>query len=81
MRETSGTLMEDFGGRIKGPNGDGNPIGGPTESTNLNIWGLSETETSTKEHMVFNKTQDPRHICSRYIAEPLYGPSNKWRTV
>jgi hypothetical protein len=39
------------GGRIEGPEGDGNPTGGPTESTSLDLLGLSETETPIKEHI------------------------------
>ena len=37
-------------GWIGGPEGDRNPTGGQTESTNLDLWELSETETPTKEH-------------------------------
>jgi hypothetical protein len=32
-----------------GPQGDRNSTGRPTESTNLDPWGLSETELPTKE--------------------------------
>jgi hypothetical protein len=37
-------------GRTEGPEGHGNPTGRPTESTNLDVWELSETEPLTKEH-------------------------------
>ena len=37
-------------GRIEGAEGDGNPIGRPTVSTNLDPWELPETEPPTKEH-------------------------------
>ena len=36
--------------RIEGLLGDGNPIGRPTVSTNLDPWELPETEPPTKEH-------------------------------
>ena len=35
---------------IEGTEGDGNPIGRPTVSTNLDPWELPETEPPTKEH-------------------------------
>jgi hypothetical protein len=34
-----------IGGRFEGPVGDGIHIGGPTESTNLDLWDLSEIES------------------------------------
>jgi hypothetical protein len=37
-------------GRIEGAEGDGNPIGRPTVSTNLDPRELSETKPPTKEH-------------------------------
>jgi hypothetical protein len=37
-------------GRIDGPQGDGNPTGRPTVSTNLDPWELIETKPPTKEH-------------------------------
>jgi hypothetical protein len=37
-------------GRIKDPEIDENPIGSPTESTNLQAWELSESKPPTKEH-------------------------------
>ena len=37
-------------GRTEGAEGDGNPIGRPTVSTNLEPWELPETEPPTKEH-------------------------------
>ena len=40
---------EKVGGRIKDPEGNRNSTGRPTESTNLDPWGLSETEPPTKE--------------------------------
>jgi hypothetical protein len=46
------TEDQDFyakaGGRTEGPEGDENPTGGSTESTNLNLWELSETEPQLK---------------------------------
>jgi hypothetical protein len=36
-------------GRIGIPRGYRNPTGRPIESNNLNPWGLSDTETTTKE--------------------------------
>ena len=37
-------------GRIEGAEGDGNPIGRTTVSTNLDPWELPETKPPTKEH-------------------------------
>ena len=37
-------------GRTEGGEGDDNPIGRPTMSTNLDPWELLETEPPTKEH-------------------------------
>jgi hypothetical protein len=37
-------------GRTEGIEGDGNPIGRPTVSTNLKPWELPEIEPPTKEH-------------------------------
>jgi hypothetical protein len=45
-----GTLMEEFGGKNEGSEGDRNPTGRPKVSTNLNLWELSETEPPTKHH-------------------------------
>jgi hypothetical protein len=46
--------LRDFdgrvGGRIEGLEGDRNSAGRPTESTNLDLWGLPETELPTTEH-------------------------------
>jgi hypothetical protein len=39
-----------IGGRSVDLEGDRNSIGKPTESTNLELLGLSEAETPTKEH-------------------------------
>ena len=37
-------------GRIEETEGDGNPIGRPTVSTNLDCWELPETEPPTRQH-------------------------------
>jgi hypothetical protein len=44
-----GILIEEGGRRIKSLERERNPIGGPTESTNLDPWKLLETEPPTKE--------------------------------
>jgi len=38
------------GGRIEGSEGDANTTGGPTESTHLAFWELSDTESPSREH-------------------------------
>jgi hypothetical protein len=38
-------------GRLGGQERNGSPTGGSTESTNLDPWGLSETEALTTEHI------------------------------
>ena len=52
-------------GRIEGAEGDGNPIGRPTVSTNLDPWELPETEPPTKEHTQAGLR--PWGICSRRL--------------
>jgi hypothetical protein len=42
--------MEDSGEKIEGAEGDSNPRGRATVSTNLDPWELSETKPLTKEH-------------------------------
>jgi len=37
------------GGRVEAAEGNGNPIGRPTKSTNLDPWELLEAEPPTKE--------------------------------
>ena len=49
-------------GRIESRQGDRNSTGRPTELPNLDPWGLSETEPTTKEHIC---AKDP----STYIAD------------
>jgi hypothetical protein len=39
------------GEKIVGPGGDRNSTGRPTESTNLDSWGLTETKLPTKEYI------------------------------
>jgi hypothetical protein len=46
---SSGNLVEELEVRIEGPKEDSDSTGRPTESTNLDPWGLSETELPTKE--------------------------------
>jgi hypothetical protein len=47
-----GSLVEKFGeGRIEEPRGDRDSTRRPTESTNLELWGLPETEPPTTEHI------------------------------
>ena len=43
-------MTKEVRGKIEGAEGDGNPIGRPTVSTNLDPWELPETEPPTKEH-------------------------------
>jgi hypothetical protein len=50
-------------GRIEGAEGDGNPIGSTTVSTNLDPWELPETESPTKKHTPVQAR------LSRYVAE------------
>ena len=54
LRATHWTEVRDPNGRIRGKiegaEGDGNPIGRPTVSANLDPWELPETKPPTKEH-------------------------------
>ena len=43
-------MTKEVRGKIEGAEGDGNPIGSPTVSTNLDPWELPEKEPPTKEH-------------------------------
>jgi hypothetical protein len=60
--------MEELGGRVEGPEGIGTPQEDPTESTNLDPWGLSETEPPTKEHTL--GATGPPHT---YVADVQLG--------
>jgi hypothetical protein len=44
------------GGKFEVHEGDENPSGGLKVSSNLDLWELSTTESSTKEHMDWNET-------------------------
>ena len=56
--------LGDSYGRIVGPEEDKNSTGTPTESINLDHWGLSVTGSPTKEHT----WAGPRHLCT-YVAD------------
>lgn len=45
-----------------------------TESTNMDPWGLSETEPLTKEYTWAGQL----HICSRCAVQSLCGSPNNW---
>jgi hypothetical protein len=47
----SGDSYGSVRGRIKGTEEDGNPIGRPTLSTNMDPWELPEINPPTKEHI------------------------------
>ena len=53
---------ERVGGRIEGPEGDRNSIGRPTESNNLDLWGLPETGPPTKDHTQAGPIPLPQHM-------------------
>jgi hypothetical protein len=46
-----GNLYGKGGKKIPGPDWDRNSIGRPTELTNLDPWGLSDSEPPTKEYI------------------------------
>jgi hypothetical protein len=48
-------------GRIEEGVGEGEPIGRPAVSTNMDLWELPETETTTNQHM-WAGLQPPVHI-------------------
>ena len=58
-----GSLVKDLGRRIEGPEEDRDSTKRPTESTNLDTWGLPETETQPKSEQ--GPDLGPLHICSR----------------
>ena len=55
------------GRRIEGPKRDGNSTGRPTESTNLDRWGLAEIEPPSKMHTLAG------HSPSTYVADVQLG--------
>jgi hypothetical protein len=50
-------------GRIEGTEGNGNPPGRPTVSTNLNPWEFPENELPTRGHTWADLR--PQHLCNR----------------
>jgi hypothetical protein len=46
-------------GRIEGAEGDGNPIGRPTVTTNLDPWEVPEINSPTKEHTQAGPSNSP----------------------
>jgi hypothetical protein len=46
--------MEELGGRLRDLKGTGTPQEESTESTNLDSWGLPETESPTKDGLVLH---------------------------
>ena len=57
LREARGRVV----GRIEGLGGDKDSTRRPTESTNLDPWGLPETEPPTKE-LTWSELRPPVHI-------------------
>lgn len=62
VRESCGRVE----GRVEGPRGDRDSTKRPTESTNLDLWGLPKTEPPTKEH-IWAGPRSP-HISNRHAA-------------
>jgi hypothetical protein len=62
--------------RIEGIEGDGNPIGRATVSTNLDSWKLPETKLLTKEH-----TWACPCPLSMLSEDSLYGFSGRGSTI
>jgi hypothetical protein len=60
-------------GRIENPEGDRNSTGRPTKSTNLDPWGLSETEPSTKEHIQTGPMPFHTYVAKDYFVWPHWG--------
>jgi hypothetical protein len=62
-------------GRISGPKGDRNSTGRPTESTNLDLWQISQSESPAEEHT----WAGPRPLCTHVADVQLglhVGPQN-----
>jgi hypothetical protein len=53
--------------RIRSPKGDRNPTGSPTETTNLDPWELSETDS------IHRLDWGLPHMCNRYAAQSSCG--------
>jgi hypothetical protein len=51
-----GVSYRRIGGRIAGPRGDRNSTGILTESTILDIWGLSKNKPPTRKHTLSRST-------------------------
>jgi hypothetical protein len=73
IRQSSGSLQESRKGLRIGQGKDSTRR--PTESTNLGLWGLTETEPSTKEH-VWTGPRPPYTYYSSCAAWSSYGPPN-----
>ena len=58
--------------RMEGTEGDYNPIGRPTVSTNLYLWELPQTEPPTKEH-VWAGPRPPAHVVERAAMSDISG--------
>jgi hypothetical protein len=70
-------LWESYGrgrGRIKGLRRDRNTIGRPTVSTNLDPWGLSESQPKNINRLDLGLPQ----LCNRYAASSSCGSTKNW---
>jgi hypothetical protein len=62
-----GDAYGKIGGRIEGPKGDKNSTERPTDSTNLDLWELSDLITKQRAHIVWTDPQFPANnwqMCS-----------------
>lgn len=72
--------MEECGERLEEPWwGVKDTIRRPTESTNLNSWGLTESQPLTKEHAWARHS--PLHICGRFSAYFSMDPTIRMRAA
>ena len=66
--------------RIEGTEGDGNPTGRPTESINLTLWELPETEPLTKEH-TWTGPRSPPYVVEVQLGRHAGPPTTGARAV
>jgi hypothetical protein len=67
-----------YEGRIEQLKEDKDSIRRPTESTNLELWGLPETEPPAIDLTLAPITTTTLHICGRWAVRSSCGSPNNW---
>jgi len=76
---SSGSLKEEMGEGLRGPEGDRKSIGRPTMSTNLDPWCSQRPNHQPKSIQELDLSPPiHKHICSRWAAQSSCGSPNDW---